>query len=340
MDQDSDVCLVTGACGFVGSHLVDCLLKQGFYVRATDLKSANRQYLPLTDQLEFVPADLTIPEEAKSVVNGVTKIFHTAGIFRFDFSRKLLYKVNVEGSTNLFSAALMEEISHFVNWSTAMIYGTLKYTPADEHHPIRPEESYSESKWLQEQMALSFYEENGLPISSIRPTAIYGPRSLYGTSRLILALANKKIFGIPSNGKTIQHHAHVNDVVNASIFIANDPRTIGEAYNIADDLPVSIEESFRVVLDFFEHDIPKIHFPKFLVSLYGYLDRFWNMITGKTSLYEKAALPLLFSDHIFNNSKLKQLGFIYSVPNLQTGIKSTLQWYRKHGYIKYPLNIE
>ncbi len=340
MDQESAVCLVTGACGFVGSHLVDTLLKQGFQVRATDLKNANRQYLPLSDRLEFVAADLTIPEEVKLVLNGVTNIFHTAGIFRFDFNRKLLYKVNVEGSTNLFSAALKEELSHLVNWSTAMIYGTLNYTPADEHHPIKPEEQYSESKWLQEQMARSFFEENGLPISSIRPTAIYGSRSLYGTSRLILALANKKILGIPGNGKTIQHHVHVNDVVNASIFIANDPRTIGEAYNLADELPISIEESFRVVLDFFRHDLPKIHFPKFIVSFYGYIDRIWNMIIGKTSIYEKAALPLLFSDHIFNNSKLKQLGFIYSVPNLQTGIKSTLRWYRENGYIKYPLNIE
>jgi nucleoside-diphosphate-sugar epimerase len=340
MDQESDVYLVTGACGFVGSHLVDILLKQGFCVRATDLKSANRQYLPISDKLEFVPADLTVPEEVKSVVNGVTKIFHTAGIFRFDFNRKLLYKVNVEGSTNLFSAVLKEEISHLVNWSTAMIYGTLKYIPADEHHPIRPEESYSESKWLQEQMALSFVEENGLPISSIRPTAIYGPRSLYGTSRLILALANKKIFGIPGNGKTIQHHVHVNDVVNASIFIANNPKTIGEAYNIADDFPISIEESFRVLLDFFNHNLPKIHFPNFTVSFYGYLDRLWNRLIGKTSLYEKAALPLLFSDHVFKNSKLKQLGFNYTVPNLQTGIKSTLQWYRENGYINYQLNIE
>ena len=117
MDQESDVCLVTGACGFVGSHLVDTLLEQGFFVRATDLKDANQQYLPDSNRLEFFAADLTKPEEVNSVINGVTVIFHTAGIFRFDQSRKLLYKINIEGSTNLFSAALKEDISHFINCS-------------------------------------------------------------------------------------------------------------------------------------------------------------------------------------------------------------------------------
>lgn len=335
MNQESDVCLVTGACGFVGSHLVDILLEQGFFVRATDLERASQQYLPNSNRLEFVAADITKPEEVKSVVNGVTEIFHTAGIFRFDFNRKLLYKVNVEGSTNLFSAALKEEISHLINWSTAMIYGTLNYTPADENHPVQPKEPYSESKWIQEQMALSYSEENGLPVTSIRPTAIYGPRSLYGTSRVLLALANKKIFGIPSSGKTVQHHVHVYDVVKAAIFIANDPRTIGEAYNIADDYPISIEESFQILLKIFDRDLPKMHFPRWLISFYAYLDRFWNRIIGKTSLYEKAALPLLFSDHVYNNNKLKQLGFNYSVPNFQAGIQSTVQWYREQGYIKF-----
>lgn len=78
-----------------------------------------------------------------------------------------------------------------------------------------------------------------------------------------------------------------------------------------------------------------MHFPRWLISFYAYLDRFWNRIIGKTSLYEKAALPLLFSDHVYNNNKLKQLGFNYSVPNFQARIQSTVQWYREQGYIKF-----
>jgi nucleoside-diphosphate-sugar epimerase len=331
MDQ---ICLVTGACGFVGSHLVDALVSQGISVRATDLFNANRQYLPSSEIVEFVPADLTKPEEVRTIVASVSTIFHPAGIFRFDTSRKTLYKVNVEGSTNLFSAALSEDISHIVNWSTAMIYGSLDYSPADEKHPIHPEEPYSESKWVQEQIGFSFFEENGLPVSSLRPTAIYGPRSLYGTSQAILALANKKIFGIPGSGKTIQHHVHVKDVVNAAIFISKSSKTIGEAYNVADDVPISIEDSFRIISEILNTNPPKFHIPKWLVFFYAYFDRFWNKLRRKDSLFDKTGLNLIFSDHIFDNTKLKELGFSYSILDIQTGIKSTLQWYQENGYIK------
>ena len=333
--KEKNIYLVTGACGFVGSHLVDTLVSQGLHVRATDLKNADRKYLPSSETVEFIPADLTKPQELQSILEGVTKIFHPAGIFQFSAPSKLLYKVNVEGTTNLLSASLSENISHFVNWSTAMVYGTLQYTPADENHPIHPEDSYSESKWVQEQITLSYFEENGLPVSILRPTAIYGPRSFYGTSNALLALVKGKILGIPGSGETVQHHVHVNDVVRAAIFMSNKTDTVGEIFNVADDAPISIEETFQIVTALIEKKPPKFHFPKWLVYHYGYLDRFWNNLLRKTSLYEKTSLKLLFSDHIFDNNKLKSLGFQYTVPNFEVGIKTTLQWYKQQGYVKY-----
>ncbi|MFX1284627.1 MAG: NAD-dependent epimerase/dehydratase family protein [Promethearchaeota archaeon] len=334
-DKESDLCLITGACGFVGSHLVDILVSQNIPVRATDLPNATREYLPPSEKAEFIPVDLTQPQEIKGLLKGVTKIFHPAGIFRFSAPTKLLYKVNVEGTTNLLSAALSENISHFVNWSTAMVYGTLEYTPADENHPIKPEDPYSESKWIQEQIAQSYFEENGLPVSILRPTAIYGPRSLYGTSNAIIALVNGEIFGIPGNGKTIQHHVHVNDVVRAALFLSCKKNTVGEVFNVADDVPISIEDSFRIITELIEKKPPKLHFPKWLVYLYGYFDRFWNKLLRKTSLFEKTSLRLLFSDHIFDNSKLKNLGFQYEIPSFKEGIETTLLWYKQHKYIQF-----
>ncbi len=336
LNKEKDLCLVTGACGFVGSHLVDFLASRGFSVRATDLKEVNRKYIPSSDNVEFVPADLTLPEELPAILQRVTKIFHPAGIFRFGAPTKQLFKVNVKGTTNLLSAALSEDnISHIVNWSTAMVYGSLNYTPADENHPIHPEDPYSESKWVQEQIALSFFQENELPVSIIRPTAIYGPRSFYGTSQALLALVKGKIFGIPGDGTTIQHHVHVNDVVQAAIFLSSKPDSAGEIYNVADDVPTSIEESFRIVSELIDKKPPKFHIPKWLVFLYGYLDRFWNKLIRKTSLYENTSLKLIFSDHIFENTKLKSLGFHYTVPSFETGIEETLKWYKKHGYVNY-----
>ncbi len=330
-----DIYLVTGACGFVGSHLLDTLVSQGFYVRATDLKNTNRKNIPSSEAVEFIPADLTNPKELPPILNGVTKIFHPAGIFNFSAPKKLLFKVNVEGTTNLLSAALSEDISHFVNWSTAMVYGTLKYSPADENHPIQPEDPYSESKWIQEQIALSYFEENRLPISIIRPTAIYGPRSFYGTSKALLALVNGKILGIPGTGKIIQHHVHVDDIVRAAFFMSSKKKAIGEIFNVADNAPISIEETFRIVSELINKKPPRFHIPKSLVYIYGYIDRFWNKLLRKTSLYEKTSLKLLFSDHIFDNDKLKGLGFEYSIPSFQIGIETTLEWYKQQGCIDY-----
>ncbi|MHA2203999.1 MAG: NAD-dependent epimerase/dehydratase family protein, partial [Candidatus Hodarchaeales archaeon] len=188
---------------------------------------------------------------------------------------------------------------------------------------------------IQEQIALSYFEENGLPISIIRPTAIYGPRSFYGTTKALLALVNGKILGIPGNGKTIQHHVHVYDVVRADIFMSSKKKAIGEIFNVADNAPVSIEESFRIVTDLINKKPPRFHIPKWLVYFYGYIDRFWNKLLRKTSLYEKTSLKLLFSDHTFDNDKLKGLGFEYSVPSFQIGIETTLEWYKQQGYIDY-----
>ncbi len=333
MNQKEDLCLVTGACGFVGSHLVDTLISQGFSVRATDLKTADCRYFPKSNRLEFVPADLRHPTEVNLITKDVTKVFHPAGIFRFDIGRDKLNEVNIGGSTNLFTALLSQDISHVINWSSAMIYGTLEYTPADENHPIRPEEPYSQSKWIQEQIGLSYFEENGLPVYTLRPTAIYGPRSFYGTTRAFLALINNQILGIPGNGKAIQHHVHVSDVVNGAVFIMKELKHAGGVFNIADDVPLSVEESFKIVCDAIDMKIPRFHFPKFLVSIYGLLDRSWNKMRGRSSLYEKAALALLFSDHIFDNSKLKKQGFSYSIPDLQTGIIRTIDWFKREGYI-------
>ncbi|MFW9779045.1 MAG: NAD-dependent epimerase/dehydratase family protein [Candidatus Heimdallarchaeota archaeon] len=335
MKLNSELCLVTGACGFVGSHLIEALVSNGFKVRATDLAPSLCRYLPSdrSANIEFVPADITDTSQIRSLVQGVKIVFHTAGIFRFDVSPRILDRVNVEGTENLFSALLGEDISHVVNWSSAMIYGKLQYTPAKETHPICPEDPYSESKWAQEQVGMKYYNENGINITSIRPTAIYGPRSFYGTGRLLVALANRKVLGIPGSGKTIQHHVFVEDVVRAAIFIAKEAKTTGQSYNVADEHPISIEESFDIVKSLYGYDVPKIHFPRLVVLAYGFLDRFLNRLLNKSSLYEKTALSLLFSDHIYDNTKLKRLGFQYLTPGFENGIIPTVGWYLNEGLI-------
>ena len=161
--------LVTGACGFVGSNLVRTGLEQGCDVRATDLPSCPRERLDGLD-VEFIPSDVTKAETLTEIVKGVDHVFHPAAVFNYSAPWKLFKSVNIDGTENMCKAAVETGgIKKFVLISTVEIYGITppELLPTREDAPKKPLSPYAKSKLAQEEVAMRFYEDHGLPV--IRP---------------------------------------------------------------------------------------------------------------------------------------------------------------------------
>jgi dihydroflavonol-4-reductase len=270
--------LVTGACGFVGSHLVKRLLEDGQRVIATDLAGAFAH--PKGKKIfrnigvdfshpgcEVIPCDLTDKESLKKLFEKpVTHIFHTASLYDYSAPMELLKKVNIEGSVNLFElAAGHSGLERFLHWSTCGVFGkpfsrkdgnlcnipfteessSPKSTPYGRDRPLGTYlvNDYSVTKWKQEQIAWKLHRDKGLPLTVIRPGPLYGPGSDYGCGGILIAINKGRIPFVPKDAKNyLTTSAHVDDLVGFSVDIADKDFGLGEDYNVVDDSVISYYE--------------------------------------------------------------------------------------------------
>ncbi len=244
-------CLVTGAGGFIGSHVVRWLLKEGYQVRATDLPRANLEWAE-KEGAEVMKVDLLDRKEVPNLFKDIDWVFHVAGLFDFSLPYDVLYNANVVATRNVCEAALQAEVESFVHWSTVGVYGRTVYIPMDENHPKNPTNNYEKTKWMGEQVAMS-YAKKGLSVRAIRPTLVYGPGSKYGVGLFLSAIVagywetKKAPFRVV--GDMLTHHVHADDVARAAIHLAKRPDTVGRAFNVADDRPVTLTEMFDALAD-------------------------------------------------------------------------------------------
>jgi len=323
---------VTGACGFVGSHMLDLLVERGIDVRATDLESADHGYV---DRLgvEFVPADLTRKETLQPVLQEADYVFHIASVFDYSAPWDLLYQVNVEGTRNLCEVALETNPEIIVHWSSGAIYGISKELPTKETSAIKPSNNYEKSKWIQEQTALEFHKKSGLPVTVMRPATIYGPRSRYGAMILIFMLARGELPAIPGSGKTMGTFVHVKDVAGSALFLVGKKEAIGESYNVADDSHYTNEELLLYAAELLDVKLRKFHIPSSIIYLRAWWSRWGAKLKGKKPVIERDAVQYLFHDYWLDNSKIKELGYKLVYPDIKEGLKETIRWYRDAGWL-------
>ena len=178
--------LVTGAAGFIGSHLVELLVRQGLEVRAfVRYNSGHRNgtlgLLPqdILDHVEYYYGDLRDTEAVAQAVQGMDQVYHLGAVITIPYSYKHpreVFDVNVTGTLNVLTAARDQDTPHVMVTSTSEVYGTAQYEPIDEQHPLHPQSPYAASKVAQDAMAASFHATYGLPVRIIRPFNTYGPR--------------------------------------------------------------------------------------------------------------------------------------------------------------------
>jgi len=346
----SKLALVTGATGFIGSHMVELLVKEGYQVRATDLKPPSEEddpnkgrYPALIRKLgvEFIPSNLAQPENLPDLVKGVNYVFHIAALFSYVIPWEQLRQVNVEGTRHLLQALTKDgNLERLILWGAGGIYGTPRPEdlPIRETTPIRPPNNYLKSKWQQEQLVHQFYENEKLPYTSVRPTGVYGPRAIYGMGQLIVQMGNMKKIKIPKNFTGRMPLVHAVDVCRAALYLAQREEAIGQAYNLADDVPYSNVDYFRMIAELLGKPfkaMPPIPIPLIRGAALSaaVVENFISQkILKKKPKLEKDTLFLLGGDFWYSNEKLRNLGFSFLYPDGREGSAETIAWYRENGF--------
>lgn len=243
--------LVTGSDGFIGSHLTEELVKQGYEVRAFVFYNSFNTWgwldtLPndILRNIEIFQGDVRDPNGVKEAVKGCDAIFHLAALIAIPFSYHspdTYVDTNIKGTLNVLQAA-REKNTRVLVTSTSEVYGTAQYVPIDEKHPYQGQSPYSATKIGADRLAESFYRSFGLPMTIVRPFNTYGPRQ---SARAVIPtiitqlLSGMKEIKLGSLTPTRDFN-YVKDTVNGFISIYKSEKTIGEEINIATQKEISV----------------------------------------------------------------------------------------------------
>ena len=246
--------LVTGADGFIGSHLTESLLERGYEVKAFTMYNSFNTWgwldtLPKEklNQIEIFSGDVRDPNGVREAIKGVDGVFHLAALIAIPFSYHSpdsYVDTNIKGTLNVLQAARELGTERIMITSTSEVYGTAQYVPIDEKHPFQGQSPYSATKIGADRLAESFYRSFNLPISIVRPFNTYGPRQ---SARAVIPtiisqlLSGKEEIALGSLTPTRDFN-YVKDTVAGFVAIAESDKTIGEEINIATQQEISIGE--------------------------------------------------------------------------------------------------
>ncbi|MEW6440220.1 MAG: NAD-dependent epimerase/dehydratase family protein [bacterium] len=337
LGQPLQTALVTGACGFIGSHLVDQLAAEGWDVRATDLPSASRTHLP--PAVPFVPSDLTAPETLGPALTGVEVLFHVAALFDFSASWERLFRTNVLGTDHLLAAARKAGVRRVVSWSSYAVYGKFdaRRLPIDETHPIRPKDAYGRSKAMQDAVVWRHHEE-GLPATIVRPSAPYGPRARYGMADLFRRLDLLPVVPVPRNLGNRVVSVHVRDVVRAASQVARSEACQGQEYNLTDDGRHSTASFMALAASALGKRTVPVLFPEALLRTAAWAAALGSTAAARTlgwrPLLEQDTIYYLTYDFVASNEKVKSLGFRFLYPDPRDGIPEVVRALRAEGFLR------
>ena len=246
--------LVTGADGFIGSHLTEALVEKGYNVKAFTFYNSFNSWgwldtLPKDklNQIEVFSGDIRDPNGVYEAMRGVDKVFHLAALIAIPFSYHSpdsYVDTNIKGTLNVLQAARKHDTSRVLITSTSEVYGTAQYVPIDENHPFQGQSPYSATKIGADRLAESFYRSFNLPVTIVRPFNTYGPRQ---SARAVIPtiitqlLSGKTEIKLGSLTPTRDFN-YVKDTVNGFIAISEADNVIGEEINIATQKEISIGE--------------------------------------------------------------------------------------------------
>ena len=251
--------LVTGADGFIGSHLCEGLVLRGYSVKAlVQYNSFNSwgwlDHSPLASEIEIFAGDVRDPNGVRSAVKGCDAVLHLAALIAIPYSYHspdAYVDTNIKGTLNILQASRDMQVERCIHTSTSEVYGTAKYVPITEEHPLQAQSPYSATKIAADQLALSFYYSFGLPVSIMRPFNTYGPRQ--SARAVIPTIITQIADGVRSiklgSIEPTRDFTYVTDTVDSFIAMLESPLLgiVGKVFNGGSNFEISIGQAASLI---------------------------------------------------------------------------------------------
>jgi dihydroflavonol-4-reductase len=314
---------------------------------------------------EVVPADLTDRLSTEKLLQKpVTHLFHTASLYDYSAPMDLLRKVNIQGTIHLLDALQKKKgLQRFVHWSTCGVFGkphtaregarcnlpfseessSPKNTPFGQEGPSGTHlvNDYSVTKWEQEQIVWKAHREQGLPLTVVRPAPIYGPGSDYGHGGILISVNQGYVPFVPRDAKNyITTSVHVEDMAGFACFIADQKAALGEDYNVADDSIISYYDFVRYLalltgrrmidLPFFSLRLARPVMTR-AAEIWLLLEQRFHV--PRVRVFEPSSATYMSSSYWVSNKKTKDAGYGYRYPDVREGMRDTVDWFRKMGWL-------
>ncbi len=317
--------LITGAGGFIGSHLVDSQLEQGHEVRAVDLHLDLLQHQSANPLLESLQGDITDENFLQKIVTDVDIVYHLASAhLDVSLSDEHYRRVNVGGTLSLLEAAQQAGVKRFVHCSSVGVIGDVDNPPADETTECHPSNIYERTKLEGEREALAYSRRTGFPVVVMRPAWVYGSRCPR-TAKLMRTISKGRFFFF-GDGKNMRHPVYISDAVKALELCASTDGVNGEVFIIGGDHAVPVSELVDVMSQEMGVRSPKLHFPIALGLLGGYSLELGFKLIGKQPPFSRRSVDFFLKHNAYDIAKAKRLLGYQPQIDLRTGMQKTIRW--------------
>jgi NAD dependent epimerase/dehydratase len=313
--------LVTGADGFIGSHLCEYLLSQGVNVKALCLYNSFNSWgwldhSPIKNQIEVITGDVRDPHFCRQAVKNVDVVMHLAALIAIPYSYiapDSYVDTNVKGTLNMVYASMDAGVKKFLHTSTSEVYGTARIVPIPETHPLQPQSPYSASKIGADMMAMSFFNSFKFPVTTVRPFNTYGPRQ---SARAVIPTiisqlaAGKKEINLGDLRPTRDFN-YVEDTCRGFWDISQATEVEGETINVGSGTEISIGDTFYLIQKIMGTSATLV-------------------IDQERMRPEKSEVMRLICDR----SKIQKLTKNKPLINLEEGLKRTVDWFTNPDNLK------
>lgn len=321
--------LVTGGTGFLGQHVVGHLCERGEEVRVLARPGSNGR---LRQAVEVVEGDIRDPGAVEGTVRGMDAVIHLVSNFRKGGSdKKEAYAVNVEGTQNVLEAGIKQGVGRVVHCSTIGVHGDVKEIPADEETPFNPGDLYQETKLIAEQKVWDFYRKTGLPVTVVRPISLLGP----GDTRMLklFRMIKKGRFVMVGKGDAYFQPAYIDDVVRGFMLCLEKDEAVGEAFIIGSEEYLPLKRLVELIAEEMNAPPSRIRIPLAPVLAMANISERIFVPLGLEPPLHKRRVSFYQNNRAFRIDKAKRLlGFKPQV-SLREGIRRTIDWYDKNGWL-------